>query len=160
MTSTMIALLLHAVGQEAEIAGALDRLRQLALLFGRDRGDAARHDLAALGDEALQQLHVLVVDLGRVRPREGARFAPPEEGPPRRGPATAAAAAAMTIAVAHSSTPSVIGAGAPSRSRSRSPKLRRGPRSRSRSRSRSSPRPRFCITAEGPSSSASTRTVM
>src|SRR5258708_2778112 len=144
MTSTMMAFLLHAVGQEAEIARALDRLRQLALLLGRHRGDAARHDLAALGDEALQQLHVLVVDLGRVRPREGARFAPPEEGPPRRGPP---AAAAMTIAVAHSSTPSALGA-------------RAGPRSRSRSRPRSSPRPRFCITAEGPSSSASTRTVM
>src|SRR5258708_38930919 len=153
MTSTMIALLLHAVGQEAEIAGALDRLRQLALLFGRDRGDAARHDLAALGDEALQQLHVLVVDLGRVRPREGARFAPPEEGPPRRGPATAAAAAAMTIAVAHSSTPSVIGAGAPSRSRSRSrsPKLRRGRRAPARPPPAPPPPPPASPPPRGPS---------
>src|SRR5258708_25816272 len=124
MTSTMMAFLLHAVGQEAEIARALDGLRQLALLLGRPRGDAARHDLAALGDEALQQLHVLVVDLGRVRPREGARFAPPEEGPPRRGPP---AAAAMTIAVAPSSTPSSIGARPRPRSRPPSPHLRRRP---------------------------------
>src|SRR6185312_16872162 len=99
------ALLLHVIGEEAEIAGALDRLRQLTLLLGRHRRDAARHDLAALGDKPLQQLHVLVVDLGCVRSGEGAGFAPPEERPPgRRAPA--AAAAAMALAVAHSSPPS------------------------------------------------------
>src|SRR5713226_82929 len=117
MTSTMIALLLHAVGQEAEIAGALDRLRQLALLFGRDRGDAARYDLAALGDEALQQLHVLVVDLGRVRAGERTGLAPTEERP-ACGCAAAAAipvAAALPTAfshLAHASSPAVAaGAG-------------------------------------------------
>src|SRR6185312_445058 len=92
MTSTgMICLLAQRIGQEAQEARTLDRLRELALLLGRDRGDAARHDLAALGDEALQQLHVLVVDLGRVRAREGAGFAPAEERPPR-GRASAALA--------------------------------------------------------------------
>src|ERR1700688_644605 len=57
------ARLLHQVGQQAEIARALDRPRQLALLLGRDSGDPARYDLAALRHEALQQPHVLVVDL-------------------------------------------------------------------------------------------------
>src|SRR5712671_2563328 len=115
MTSTMIALLLHAVGQEAEIAGALDRLRQLALLLGRDRGDAARHDLAALGDEALQQLHVLVVDLRRVGPGERAGLAPPEKRPAcRRAAATTALAPVAALAgawcVAHASSPSAAAA--------------------------------------------------
>src|SRR5258706_6624154 len=63
MTSTILPLLLHEVGQEGEEAGALDRLGELALLLGRDGRDAARHDLAALRQEALQQLHVLVIDL-------------------------------------------------------------------------------------------------
>src|SRR6516225_5342936 len=33
----------------------LDRLGEFSLLLGRDRGDSARHNLAALGDVALQQ---------------------------------------------------------------------------------------------------------
>src|SRR5437016_9897149 len=82
--------LLHHVGKQTEKARPLDRPRQLALLLGRYRGDAARHDLAALGDKALQQPHVLVVDLGRVRAGEWAGFAPAKERPPRcRGRATA-----------------------------------------------------------------------
>src|SRR6185312_15713601 len=89
MTSTIARLLLHEVGQEGEEAGALDRLGELALLLRGDRGDAARHDLAALRQEALQQLHVLVVDLRRVGAGEGAGLAPPEEGPPPTGGAAA-----------------------------------------------------------------------
>src|SRR5215470_8947976 len=54
------------VGQEAQEPGALDRLGEFALLLGRNRRNAARHDLAALRDEALQQPHVLVVDPGRI----------------------------------------------------------------------------------------------
>src|SRR2546426_4202087 len=76
--------LLHHVGKQAEKARPLDRPRQLTLLLGRHRGDAARHDLAALGDKALQQSHVLVVDLGRVRAGERAGFAAAKERPPRR----------------------------------------------------------------------------
>src|ERR671933_2049781 len=68
------------VGQEGQLAGALDRLRQLPLLLRRDGGNAPRHDLAPLGDEALEQLHVLVVDLRRVGVRERARLAAAEEG--------------------------------------------------------------------------------
>src|ERR1700751_3464668 len=33
------------IGQKPEEARTLDRLGELALLLGRDRGDAARHDL-------------------------------------------------------------------------------------------------------------------
>src|SRR6185437_15018903 len=94
--------LAQSVGQEPEIARALDRLRQLALLLRRDRGDAARHDLAALGDEALHQFHVLVVDLRRVRAREGAGFAPAEERPARGRTATATLA---FVVIGHRSSP-------------------------------------------------------
>src|SRR5262249_37289258 len=60
------ARLLDPVGQQADEARALEGLGELALLFGRHRGDAAGHDLATLGDVATEQAHVLVVDLGRV----------------------------------------------------------------------------------------------
>src|SRR5690606_36251151 len=53
---------LHGVRQQRKEARALDRLRQLALVLGRDRSDARRHDLAAFADVALQQAGVLVVD--------------------------------------------------------------------------------------------------
>ncbi len=71
--------LLHDVGQQAQVAGALDRLGQLTLLLGADRGDAARDDLAALGHEALQQAHVLVVDDRGVLGRERAGLAAAEK---------------------------------------------------------------------------------
>src|SRR5690348_7650520 len=71
------------VGQGTEEARALDRLRELALLLGRHRGDAGGHDLAALGDVTLQQLHVLVVDLRRIGARERAGLAAAEEGAAR-----------------------------------------------------------------------------
>src|SRR5204863_10218508 len=58
--------LAHDVGEQTEKPRPLDRPRQLALLLRRHRGDAARHDLAALGDEALQQANLLVIDLRRV----------------------------------------------------------------------------------------------
>src|SRR5215470_17639744 len=89
MTS-MADLLLQHVGQEPEKAGALDRDRQPALLLGRDRGDPAGDDLAALRHEALQQLDVLEVDLRRVGAGERAGLAAAEEGPPGRAAASAA----------------------------------------------------------------------
>src|SRR6185437_13439142 len=67
------------IGKQSDVAGALDRLRQLTLLLRGDGGDSRRHDLAALGDEALEQAHVLVIDLRRVLAREGARLAAAEE---------------------------------------------------------------------------------
>src|SRR5260370_16077675 len=44
-------------------AGALDGVLQLALMQRAGAGDAAGKDLAALRDELLQHLHVLVVDV-------------------------------------------------------------------------------------------------
>src|SRR4029079_710441 len=58
----MGSLLLHDVGQERQEAGALDGLGQLTLLLLGHRGDARGDDLAALGNVALQELDVLVVD--------------------------------------------------------------------------------------------------
>ena len=55
-------------GQQGDIPGLLDGAGQAALVFGADAGQAARHNLAALGDEALQQTHIAVrngVDLLR-----------------------------------------------------------------------------------------------
>src|ERR1700759_5543143 len=72
MTFMAAPSLLHDVGQQGEEAGALDGLGQFALLLGRNRGDARGHDLAALGNVTLQQLHVLVVDLGGAGAGEGA----------------------------------------------------------------------------------------
>src|SRR5262249_3768707 len=43
--------LADGVGQEGQEPRPLDRLGQRPLFLGRDRGDAARHDLAALGNE-------------------------------------------------------------------------------------------------------------
>src|SRR5258706_12193022 len=84
------------VGQQRHIARALDRLRKQALLARRDGGDAAWHDLAALGDEALQQLHVLVVDLGRIGAREGAGLLATKEGSSLTGLAHAKASSTAT----------------------------------------------------------------
>src|SRR4051812_5369924 len=93
----MVAPLFHDIGQQRHEAGALDGVGQNALLLVADRGDARRHDLAALGNIALQKLDVLVVDLGRVIARERTGLLAPEE---RTAGAilTAAAAAAFTIA--------------------------------------------------------------
>src|ERR1700743_79682 len=50
--------LLHDIGKQRHEAGALDRVRQDALILVGYRGDAAGHDLAALGDVTLKQLHI------------------------------------------------------------------------------------------------------
>src|ERR1700687_1117887 len=63
------------VRQQTEETRALDGAREFALLLGGDRGDAARHDLAALGDVTHQKLGILVVDLRRIRTRERAGLA-------------------------------------------------------------------------------------
>src|SRR5258706_13007372 len=51
------------IGNQRELARALDRRLQFALVHGAGAGDAARQDLAALGHERSQQLDVLVVDI-------------------------------------------------------------------------------------------------
>src|SRR5260370_41200865 len=67
------------IRQQTEKTRALDGARELTLLLGRDGGDAARHDLAALGDVTHQQLGILVVDLRRIGTRERAGLAAAEE---------------------------------------------------------------------------------
>src|SRR5919108_380948 len=67
------------VRQQAEETRALDGAREFALLLGGHRRDAARHDLAALGDVTHQQLGILVVDLRRIRTRERAGLAATEK---------------------------------------------------------------------------------
>src|SRR5712672_3782032 len=69
----------YDVRQEAEESGALDGAREFALLLGGDGGDAARHDLAALGHVTHQQLGILVVDLRRIRTRERTGLAAAEK---------------------------------------------------------------------------------
>src|SRR3546814_18773175 len=58
---------------------ALDRLGELALLLGRNGGDARRDDLAPLGDEALEQAYVLIIDAGSVLAGERAALAAAEK---------------------------------------------------------------------------------
>src|SRR5690606_4248649 len=69
------ACLLDGIGHDADEAGALDGLGQFALLLGRNGGNAARNDLAALGNIAAEQADVLVVDLWRAFARERASLA-------------------------------------------------------------------------------------
>src|SRR6185436_12347414 len=51
------------IRQQRQIPRSFDRDRQLALIARAGAGDAARHDLAGLGDVLLQQFEILVVDL-------------------------------------------------------------------------------------------------
>ena len=60
------------IGEKAQEARTLDGLGELALFLRGNRGNARWHDLAALGDEALQEPRVLIVDDRRVIAREGA----------------------------------------------------------------------------------------
>src|SRR6267154_306972 len=50
------------VRHQREIARALDRRRELALVMGARSGDPRRNDLAVLADEVFEQIDVLVVD--------------------------------------------------------------------------------------------------
>src|SRR6266478_8622275 len=72
-------VLTNNVGQQPKETRALDGAREFALLLGGDGGDAARHDLAALGDVTHQKLGILVVDLRRIRTRERAGLAAAEK---------------------------------------------------------------------------------
>src|SRR6266849_11114937 len=67
------------VRQQREVARALDRRRELALVMGARAGDARRDDLAVLADEILEQLDVLVVDPLDLLGGEAAELAPFEE---------------------------------------------------------------------------------
>src|SRR5215831_17257849 len=105
--SSVLRLLNH-VRQQPKKAGALDCAGKLALLERRYCGDAARHDLATLGDVALQQPHVFVVDLRRIGAGERTCLAPAKEWASCPAAPAAEFAAAVSTFEAH-------GVNAPSR---------------------------------------------
>src|SRR5215467_3868733 len=76
--------LLDHVGQKPNEARPLDGLGEFALLLGGHGRDAYRYNLAPLGNVAAQQAHILVVDLGGLIAREGARLAPAMKRPTGR----------------------------------------------------------------------------
>src|SRR5690606_512355 len=63
----------RGVGQEGDVTGPLDRERERTLLLGGEPGDPTRHDLTALGDEMLELLRVLVLELEVRLGREAGR---------------------------------------------------------------------------------------
>src|SRR5258707_6652359 len=72
-------VLANDVRQQAQEPRALDGAGEFTLLLGGDGGDAARHDLAALGHVTHQKLGILEVDLRRIRARERAGLAATEK---------------------------------------------------------------------------------
>src|SRR5712664_244529 len=62
MTCMAVPSVQVGVRHQREIARALDRCRELALVVGARSGDPCRDYLAVLADEVLQQIDVLVVD--------------------------------------------------------------------------------------------------
>src|SRR6266699_4784146 len=94
MTSIGAPSVLVGIGQQRQEARALDRHRQLALIEGLGPRDAARNDLAGLGDVALERAEILVVDRLHALGGEAAELLTTRE---------AAAAAAAAAAPAGSS---------------------------------------------------------
>src|ERR1700688_4849516 len=147
------------VGKQTKETRALDGAREFALLLGGNRGDAARHDLAALGNVTHQQLGILVVDLRRIRARERAGLATTE----KRTACTSFSHCSYSSSATSTSSRGRRGPRSPRKPPpSRSPRKapasrspRKPPPRSSRSRSRSALR----IIAEGPSSGSSTRTL-
>src|SRR5213082_1145197 len=74
MTSIGAPSVLVGIGQQRQEARALDRHRQLALIEGLGPRDAARNDLAGLGDVALERAEILVVDRLHALGREAAEL--------------------------------------------------------------------------------------
>src|SRR5687768_4319438 len=70
--SCIALLALADVGEERHLARPLDGDRHLVLVAPAGAGDAARADLAPLGDEAAEHVHVLVVDVLDLRAAERA----------------------------------------------------------------------------------------
>src|SRR5919107_670320 len=70
--SSISALKTPRVGQQSEIASALDRGAQLTLMPRADAAQTARQDLAVIGDEPTEGTLVLVVDEADAGLAEGA----------------------------------------------------------------------------------------
>src|SRR6185295_13728865 len=93
--------MLVCVRQQREVTRPLDRRRELALVERLRAGDAARDDLARLGDVLLQDGQILVVDLLDAFGRETAELATTGEGAVATAAATATRATATRFLVFH-----------------------------------------------------------
>src|SRR5205809_4928243 len=62
MTCMAVPSVQVGVRHQREVARALHRRRELALVVGARTGDPRRDDLAVFADEVLQQIDVLVID--------------------------------------------------------------------------------------------------
>src|SRR4051812_40687525 len=71
-TSCMLSLQTPRVGQQREVAGALDRGAQLTLMPRAHAAQAAGQDLTMIGDEAAEGPLILIVDETHTRLAEGA----------------------------------------------------------------------------------------
>src|SRR5215212_5040560 len=87
------------VGQQRHLARPLDRPRHLVLVAAAGTGDAARADLALLGDVPAEDVDVLVVDVVDLRLAELAALAPRRA---RLGAGTLAAAVALSLVLCQS----------------------------------------------------------
>ncbi len=101
-------VILNPIRPSPEEARALDGAGEFTLLLVRHGRDAARDDFAALRYVALQELHVLVVDLRRIGAGERTGLLAAEEGTARA--VTAVIAAESACAVVSASTLAVAGA--------------------------------------------------
>src|SRR3982751_5942530 len=99
MTSMVISMLV-GVRQQREVARPLDRGRELTLVERLGAGDAARDDLAGLGDVLLERGQILVVDLLDAFGRETAELATARERAVATG-TTATRATATRFVVFH-----------------------------------------------------------
>src|SRR3954452_3484052 len=92
-----IVTALGHVRQQRQLARALDRPGDLALVAAAGAGDAPRADLAAVGDQPAQRADVLVVDLVDL------------VAAVRTGLAPAAAGTALAVAATHLATVALLG---------------------------------------------------
>jgi hypothetical protein len=90
--------LVRGVGQERYVACALDGFGQHALVRSASPTDATRQDFPALRDEALKQLHVLVINEVNLLAAKAADLTTVHAS------ATTAPASVATVAVAISAT--------------------------------------------------------
>src|SRR5690348_10802791 len=93
--------MLIGVGQQREVTRPLDRGRELALVERLGARDAARHDLAGLGDVLLQDREILVVDLLHALGGEAAELATAREGTVAATGTTATRTTATRFVVFH-----------------------------------------------------------
>src|SRR5690242_1768572 len=100
MTSIAPASVLIRVGQQRQEARALDRDGELALVERLRAGDAARYDLAGLGDIALQGAEILVIDVRDAFRREAAKLLAAREAAATATATTTIAATVTAIATA------------------------------------------------------------